>query len=145
MLRLAGELADGTALGAGGPHYIETMAVPRITEAARAAGRPAPRVAALFPIAVTSDRDGARAAARAMFPGYEQLPSYRALLELEGLQDVGDLVISGEESQVRQQLRRLAEIGVTDFVASRIELEGDPDAYGRTYQLLADVARRGLS
>lgn len=145
MLRLAGELADGTALGAGGPHYIETMAVPHITEAARAAGRPAPRVAALFPIAVTSDRDGARAATRAMYPGYERLPSYRALLDLEGLQDMGDLAISGEEAQVRQQLRRLREIGVTDFVASRIVVEGDPDAYDRTYQLLADVARLGLS
>ena len=47
--------------------------------------------------------------------------------------------------QVRQQLRRLAEIGVTDFVASRIALAGDPEAYDRTYQLLADVARRDLN
>lgn len=121
------------------------MAVPRITEAARAAGRPDPRVAALFPIAVTSDRDGARAAARAMYPGYERWPSYRALLEREGLADMGDLAICGQEAQVRRQLRQLREIGVTDFVASRIEVTGDPGAYDRTYRLFSDVARRGPS
>jgi len=99
MLRLAGELADGTALGAAGPRCIETVAVPRSAEAARAAGRPAPRVAALFPIAVTGDRDGARVAAREMYPGYERLPSYRVLLEREGLKDMGGLAISGDEEQ----------------------------------------------
>ena len=145
MLKLAGELADGTALGAGGPRYIETMAVPRITDAAREARRPAPRVAALFPIAVTSDRDGARAAGRAMYPGYERLPSYRALLEMEGLTDMGELVISGDEAEVRRQLRRLADIGVTDFVASRIAPQSDPQAYVRTYDVLADIASRGVN
>ena len=60
MLQLAGEIADGTALGAAGPRYIETIVLPRITKPAHAAGRSAPRVAALFPIAVTKDCDGAR-------------------------------------------------------------------------------------
>lgn len=144
MLRLAGELTDGTALGATGPRYIETVAVPLIVEAARAAGRPAPRVAALLPIALTADRAAARAATRAMYPGYERLPSYRALLDHEGLSDFGDLVISGDEAALRQQLRRLADIGVTDFIASRLALDSDPGAYDRTYALLADIARRGL-
>lgn len=145
MLQLAGEIADGTALGAAGPHYIETIVLPRITKAAHAAGRSAPRVAALFPIAVTKDCDGARQAAQAMYPGYERWPSYRALLNHEGLQTMGDLAITGEETQVRRQLERLHQIGVTDFVASRIALASDPDAYDRTYQFLADFARRGLN
>ena len=79
-----------------------------------------------------------------MYPGYERWPSYRALLNHEGLQTMGDLAITGEETQVRRQLERLHQIGVTDFVASRIALASDSDAYDRTYQFLADFARRGL-
>ncbi|HEX9175653.1 hypothetical protein [Mycobacterium sp.] len=58
---------------------------------------------------------------------------------------MGDLAITGEETQVRRQLERLHQIGVTDFVASRIALASDSDAYDRTYQFLADFARRGLN
>ena len=42
MLRVAGELADGTSVFWCGPHYIEHTVVPVITTAAAAAGRPAP-------------------------------------------------------------------------------------------------------
>lgn len=84
------------------------------------------------------------AAVRRLFPGYENLPSYRALLDAEGVTEIGDLAISGDEADVRDQLRRLADIGVTDFVASRLELDADADAYERTYQLLADIAQRGV-
>ena len=52
MLQLAGRLADGTITWMGGPHYLETLAVPLITAVARSAGRPAPRIVAGFPIAI---------------------------------------------------------------------------------------------
>ena len=145
LLRLAGELADGTILTACGPRYIETVAVPRLTQAAQAVGRPAPRVVAQFTIALTTDQNAVRAAARTMYPGYERMPSYRALLDHEGLQDFGDLVIAGDETTIRAQVRRLAAIGVTDLVAARLSLAPDPATADRTYALLADLARRGLN
>lgn len=144
MLRLAGLLADGTALGAAGPRYIENVVVPTLASAAHDAGRPTPRVAAMFPIAVSDNRDAVLAAVRQLFPGYENLPSYRALIDAEGVSEIGDLAISGDEGCVRQQLQRLADIGVTDFVATRVVLDEDPPAYERTYELLADIAQRGL-
>jgi hypothetical protein len=61
MLRVAGELADGTVTVRTGVRTVATHIVPRITAAAEAAGRPAPRVVVNLPVAVTGDAGGARA------------------------------------------------------------------------------------
>lgn len=118
MLRLAGGVADGTILWMTGPATVESHIVPRITEAAEAAGRPAPRVVCILPVCVTSDVDGARERAAKVFSIYGQLPSYRAMLDKEGAATPGDVAIVGDEAAVRGQIRHLAEIGVTDFVAA---------------------------
>src|SRR5260221_701613 len=64
MLKLAGELADGTILWFADEHAIETHVVPRITAAAAAAGRPAPRVIAPFPVALCDEAEGRERAAQ---------------------------------------------------------------------------------
>lgn len=48
---------------------------------------------------LVDQRPGA-SAAREMYPGYERWPSYRALLDREGLKDMGDLVISRDEKPI---------------------------------------------
>ena len=50
MLALAGERADGTVLWMADERAIAGHVVPRITKAAEAAGRPAPRVVAGIPV-----------------------------------------------------------------------------------------------
>ena len=60
MLRICGELADGTITWMAGPKTIETHIVPRISEAASAAGRPQPRICVGLPVAVTDDPRAAR-------------------------------------------------------------------------------------
>ncbi len=55
MLRLAGEVADGTVTWMAGVKAIATHVSPRIREAAEAAGRPSPRVIVSLPLAVTDD------------------------------------------------------------------------------------------
>ena len=60
MLRLAGEVADGTILWMTGPKTIESHVAPRVNNAAADAGRPAPQIVASLPIAVTNDPDAAR-------------------------------------------------------------------------------------
>jgi F420-dependent oxidoreductase-like protein len=118
MLRLAGAVADGTILWMTGPETIESHIVPTITAAADEAGRPAPRVVCILPITVTSDVAAARERAAKAFSIYGQLPSYRAMLDREGAATPGDVAIVGDEASVRTQILRLAEIGVTDFVAA---------------------------
>ena len=117
MLRLAGEHADGTVLWMTGPATVASHVVPTITAAARAAGRPDPRVVCILPVCVTSDPDGARERAARVFSIYGQLPAYRAVLDREGAAGPADVAIAGDEQAVGAQLGRLAEAGVTDFAA----------------------------
>lgn len=141
MLKLAGRLADGTATWMGGPRYLEQTAIPTIRAAARETGRPEPRIVSGFPVAVTANTESARESAAHIFQNYGRLPSYRAVLDIEGAPDPSDVAIIGNEEEVVRQVRRLAEIGVTDFNASIFSVRGDEGVYGRTYDLLKMLAR----
>jgi F420-dependent oxidoreductase-like protein len=145
MLRLAGKLADGTATWMGGIKYLSETAVPTISQAAAEAGRPAPRIISGFPIAVTNKRDEARQGAQQVFAVYGTLPSYRAVLDVEGAADASDIAIIGDETEVERQIRRVAEAGVTDFNASPFPVPGDPDAVKRTAEFLSRLARSGVA
>jgi F420-dependent oxidoreductase-like protein len=124
MLKLAGEVADGTVLWMTGPKTVAEHVVPAITEAAREAGRPAPRIVCTLPICVTDDAEAARADASAKFEIYGQLPSYRAMLDREGVAGPGGVAIVGDEDAVSAQIEELARIGVTDFVAAEYSRDG---------------------
>jgi F420-dependent oxidoreductase-like protein len=117
MLKLAGERADGTVLWMTGPATARDHIVPTITAAAQAAGRPDPRVVCILPVCVTDDVDAARARAAKAFEVYGLLPSYRAMLDREGVAGPEDVAIVGDEDTVGAQVEALAKAGVTDFVA----------------------------
>jgi 5,10-methylenetetrahydromethanopterin reductase len=140
MLRLAGSLTDGTVLWMTGPATVRDYVVPAITKAASEAGRPAPRVVCILPVCVTSDPEGARAAAAEEFAIYGQLPSYRAMLDREGAAGPADVAIVGDEDAVSAQLAALAEAGVTDFVAGEYARGADRE---RTRSLLKSVIAAG--
>ena len=144
MLKLAGKMADGTATWMGGPKYLAEVAIPTITMAAREAGRPEPRIVAGFPVAVTADADAARASASKSFAIYGQLPSYRAVLDMEGAPDAAGVAIVGSEAEVASQLKALDGCGVTELNASPFQVHGDPEATSRTRTFLANVAKKGL-
>jgi alkanesulfonate monooxygenase SsuD/methylene tetrahydromethanopterin reductase-like flavin-dependent oxidoreductase (luciferase family) len=67
---------------------------------------------------VTDDVEAAREKASAVFAIYGQLPSYRAMLDREGAGGPADVAIVGTDAEVKAQVRRLADIGVTDFCAA---------------------------
>src|SRR6185369_6656440 len=136
MLRLAGQQSDGTILWMTGPATVRDHVVPVITEAAAAAGRPAPRVVCILPVCVTSDPDAARQRAARLFAVYGQLPSYRAMLDREGAAGPGDVAIVGDEAAVRDGLARVADAGATDFVAS---IFGERDDRAATHELLKSM------
>jgi F420-dependent oxidoreductase-like protein len=118
MLRLVGRVADGTITWMTGPETLSTLTTPTITEAAEAAGRPAPQVVAGLPVCVTDDVDAARARADRDYAIYGQLPSYRAMLDREGAATPADVAIIGTSSEVCDRVRALAASGVTTFAAS---------------------------
>jgi len=136
MLELAGAEADGTATWMTGIATLTSYTVPTITAAAERAGRPAPRVLASLPVCVTDDADAARARAAAEFQVYGMLPSYRAMLDREGAHGPADVALVGDDATVAKAVGRLADGGVTDFVAS---IFGTPDERMRTRDLLRSL------
>ena len=118
MRRIAGELADGTLTWMTGARALGGTLVPEIRAAASRAGRPAPRIVAGLPIALTNDPAAAREAASKLFALYGTLPSYRAMLDLEGAAAPGDIVIAGDERAIESAIRSLAAAGVTDLSAA---------------------------
>jgi F420-dependent oxidoreductase-like protein len=140
MLRLAGEMADGTILAWAGPRTIETYYVPRVNAAAEAAGRPRPRVCALVPVAVTDDVAVAREQAAITFEVYGRLPNYQRVLEREGATKPAELAVVGDEASVERQFRALADAGATDVVAWLYPVGEDKSAsLERTWALLGSL------
>jgi 5,10-methylenetetrahydromethanopterin reductase len=116
MLRLAGSVADGTITWCTGPVTLESQIVPLLTKAASESDRPKPRVVVALPCCVTDDEAEGRRVADSQLRGYGQIPVYRAVLDREGAASPGDVSIVGDEAAVTSQLRRLEDIGATDFV-----------------------------
>ncbi|MCX2955151.1 TIGR03564 family F420-dependent LLM class oxidoreductase [Lentzea sp. NEAU-D7] len=114
-LRTAGELADGTVPYLAGPRALAEHIVPAITAAAAGAGRPAPRVVALVPAAVTTSAD-ARDAMAGGLAFYTQFESYRRVLALNGTENPADLALIGDEDEVAAGLRAYVEAGATEVV-----------------------------
>ncbi|GIS33585.1 MAG: hypothetical protein Ct9H90mP5_00340 [Acidimicrobiaceae bacterium] len=95
MLKLVGRVADGTVTWMTGPETIRNHISPIINAAAEEAGRPVPQVIAAVPVCITSDLDIAEEYAKRDFGFYGDLPSYRAMLEREGLANSWDIALSG--------------------------------------------------
>jgi F420-dependent oxidoreductase-like protein len=137
MLKIAGELADGTSTWMVGPKTMQAHIIHRLAGAASAAGRPTPQVVGGFPIILTNKPDEARAKIAEALTIYGQLPSYRAMLDREGVAGPADIAIAGDENQLRGDLKRLEDIGVTHFNAAIAAVE--ESAFERTLEFLSSL------
>jgi 5,10-methylenetetrahydromethanopterin reductase len=137
MLKIAGELADGTNTWMVGPKTMAEHIIPRISAAADAAGRPAPRIVGGYPVILTNKPDEAREKIAQELTIYGQLPSYRAMLDREGVAGPADIAIAGDENLVRGELKRLEDMGVTDFNAAVMPVEDGAEE--RTVAFLASL------
>jgi 5,10-methylenetetrahydromethanopterin reductase len=135
MLKLAGEFADGTVTWMTGPKTLEDYIIPTINKSASAAGKPPATIAAGFPIVLTNDPDNAREVISRELQIYGMLPSYRSMLDKEGLKGPAELAIAGDEGELRSKIQQLEDIGVTDFCASIVA--GDAETHDRTFEFLA--------
>ncbi len=119
-----------------GPGTIEEHIAPTINAAAAEAGRPVPQIGVGLPVCVTDDTDAARAKAAEEFAIYGHLPSYRAMLDREGAAGPADVAIVGSASEVAARVRRLADIGATDFCGAPF---GTGDEIRATIDVLAGL------
>jgi len=142
MLELAGGRTDGTILWLSGPRVIEAEIAPAVTAAAAQAGRAAPRIVASVPVSVTRQPDVIRGLVAAVLGSYNDLPSYRRVMDLEGVSGPEDVALIGDEEAVRSGIARFAAAGVTDF--SALEVGVDDDEVARTRALLRALAADGV-
>lgn len=138
MLRIAGELADGTITIWTGPEAIADHVAPRIVRAAESAGRPAPRVVACVPMSLTGDPDGVRQAVGERLGFAGDLASYRSMLDRQGMSGVHETVVAGDEGLLARAVGRYAAAGTTDLLISPA---GDPQEQTRTIAYLASLPR----
>jgi F420-dependent oxidoreductase-like protein len=117
MLKIAGELTDGTVLWMADARNIGEHIAPRITKAAADAGRPAPRIVAGVPVTLCAktEVDGARQWARTAMSHSDYSPNYERLLQHGDARDSGDFLVAGGEADVLAALERYRDAGVTDF------------------------------
>lgn len=134
MLKLTGARTDGTILWCVGPKTIENHIAPIINDAAERAGRPQPAIVCSIPVWVTDDPAPARDFLAKILSVYAELPSYRAMLDREGLHGLGDLSLVGSEAEIEDALGVIAASGATDFTA--VPMGGDPDEIARTRAVL---------
>ncbi|MER5198144.1 TIGR03564 family F420-dependent LLM class oxidoreductase [Streptomyces sp. NPDC002755] len=138
-LRASGELADGILPLLAGPRALAEHIVPAVTAAARAAGRPAPRIVAFVPGVVTADVEAVRRIATGALAFYEQFPSYQRVIGLSGATRAADLAVIGDEETVAAEVRRYREAGATEVVFTATDLGGEDDRR-RTWKLLGELA-----
>jgi alkanesulfonate monooxygenase SsuD/methylene tetrahydromethanopterin reductase-like flavin-dependent oxidoreductase (luciferase family) len=118
-----------------GPKTLTQQIVPKINDAAAAADRPTPAVVCSLPVWVTDDPDAARQKVAKQLTIYGQLPSYRAMLDIEGVAGPADISLIGSAEQVREGVATIAASGATDFTA--VIPTPDPDERARTLDALA--------
>ncbi len=141
MLKAAAEVADGTVTWMVGRKTIAENTVPRITKAAAAAGRDAPRVIVGLPVCVHDDKEQAIARANQVFGHYYSLPNYRRQLDNEGLSSAGEIAIVGNENEVESQLQAFFDAGATEVLASVFPAGDDSrGSFTRTNELLKGLA-----
>ncbi len=137
LLRVAGEMADGTITWMANARAVGEHVVPRLRAAA---GGRSPRVVVGLPVAVHDDADEARAEAAAQFAMYGNLPNYRRILDIGGAAGPADAVIVGDEESVAGQVRALFDAGATDLWAAPFPVGDRQVSRARTRALLASLA-----
>jgi F420-dependent oxidoreductase-like protein len=130
MLKIAGELADGTNTWMVGPKTMAKHIVPGL-------GRSDATVVGGVPIVLTTNIDQARETIGKNLVMYGQLPSYRAMLDREGVEGPQDIAIIGDENTLRGEIKRFEDAGVTDFNAAIMDVE--EGAYDRTLEFLSSM------
>jgi len=141
MLRLAGERTTGTITYWADERSVGEHIVPRISDAAAGAGRPAPRVVVGLPIAICDDADTAREEAAGAFAAYTGIPTYQRILARGDAGGPAEVAVIGDERQAAARLASFAAAGATDVMLAVIGLGPDhAETRRRTGEFIASIA-----
>ncbi len=131
MLSLAGERTGGTITWMTGPKTIASHIRPGIGSGAIAAG---------VPVWITDDVESARAITAEALKIYGQLPSYRAMLDREGVAGPEDMLLAGDPDTVRAGLEEYAAAGVDEIAMNVL---GPKESIDAAFDLAADMGAEG--
>jgi F420-dependent oxidoreductase-like protein len=126
-LRVTAELADGTLPFLAGPRALSELIVPAM------AGK---RIIAAVPAVVTDEPDEVRKKAVEQMSFYGQIPSYRRILDAEGVGHAADLAIIGDEKTVLDGLQRYYDAGATDVLVSQTGIRSSEERR-RTWEVVS--------
>jgi F420-dependent oxidoreductase-like protein len=132
MLRIAGELADGTITVWTTPATVADHIRPRIDAVAKD-----PRVVAAVMLSVTARPDAVRDEVAGVVGFASDFASYRTLLDRQGQSNVAETIVAGDEDTVAAAVRAYADAGATDVLVS---LVGDDAEKARTLKLAGELA-----
>jgi F420-dependent oxidoreductase-like protein len=146
MLEIAGSRAGGTVLWMADERAIGDHVVPRLTAAAAAAGRAAPRVVAGIPVCLCDPAqvDDARARANRVLGEAEISPNYQRILSYGDARDIGDLCAVGDEAAITARFKSFADAGVTDLSVRLLPIGNGRDeliaSKNRTREVIAGLS-----
>jgi F420-dependent oxidoreductase-like protein len=126
-LKVTAELADGTLPFLAGPRALSELIVPIM------AGK---RIIAAVPAVVTDEPDEVRKKAVEQMSFYGQIPSYRRILDAEGVGHAADLAIIGDEKTVLAGLQRYYDAGATDVLVSQTGIRSSEERR-RTWEVVS--------
>lgn len=128
-LKVTAELADGTLPFLAGPRALSEQIVPAMS------GK---RIIAAVPAIVTDQPDEVRAKAVEQMSFYGQIPSYRRILDVEGVDHAADLAIIGDEKTVAEGLQRYYDAGATDVLVSQTGMRSSAERR-RTWEVISSI------
>jgi F420-dependent oxidoreductase-like protein len=138
MLRLAGERADGTVTWMTGISTIASYVAPRLGEAAAKVGRPSPRIVVALPVCLTDNPARASALIDQELAIYPSLPSYKAMLDKEGVASASAIGLLGSAEQIIDGIGLLGDAGGTELIAGVGGSQAEREA---TVEFLGGLAR----
>jgi alkanesulfonate monooxygenase SsuD/methylene tetrahydromethanopterin reductase-like flavin-dependent oxidoreductase (luciferase family) len=118
-----------------GPRTIRDFTRPTLDAAAEAAGRPAPRIVVAIPVLCTEDPAAGRLLAAQQF---RLQPSYRAMLDREGLSGPEDLAIVGDQETVARRFKEIFDAGADEIICTEFGTDAD---LAQTRACLEDLVR----
>jgi 5,10-methylenetetrahydromethanopterin reductase len=140
MLKLAGRRTDGTSTWMTGPTTIRDHVAPTIRAAAEEAGRAEPQILTSVPVCVTDKPGPALERAASQFEMYGGLPSYRAMMDREGVDGPAGIAIVGNADEVAERIGGFFSAGTTLFGGVTF---GNPDEQAATRGVLSELNQRG--
>lgn len=145
---LAGEIADGAISWVCPVDYLVGTALPALRAGAEAAGRAAPPLVGHVPVAVHTDRDAVRQAARTQFANYARLPFYQNMFADAGYPIPDDLTlpdalidtlfVSGDAATVRDRLAAIQAAGVDELLISHVPVSYPAAELAELSEILAE-------